>query len=90
MNDILSEIYRNDFYPMERPYRPNPEMSKAYAVLEKLEAEMLSALSPELKEKFMAFDDAYAKLRFIAGEEDFITGYRLGVRLMLAALTDVQ
>lgn len=90
MNNILSEIYNNDFSPMERPYRPNSEMSKVFANLERLEAEMLAALTPQLQEKFRAFDDAHTKLCSITGEEDFITGYCLGARLMLAALTDSQ
>lgn len=86
MLSILSELYAGDYGPLDRPYNPNTAYSKQFRKLSDMETALKSKLSDELKKDFTEYCNASADLAFLGAEEDFIEGFRLGVRLMIAAL----
>jgi len=88
MKDILKELYFGKYAPFERSYAPDSEHTKALNKVVALEADMQKALSPEQWTMFRLYADAVAVLASISAEEEFKEGYRLGVRMLLAAFPD--
>ena len=90
MNDILSELYLGNYRPFARSYAPDsPYLQQSIRVAD-LADELTRALPEELKQKFQQYTQEYGLLLDLEGAEDFREGFRLGMRLILAALDPVS
>lgn len=88
MSNILSELY-NDLYSVQnRSFQPDSAYNEMLEKADRLEKELMQALSEELKQKFISYQDAAMHLSSLTGEMDFKEGFRLGMRLMAAALNE--
>ncbi len=86
MKNILSEIYHGQYGVLDHKNRKGTPFAATLDQLNILEAVIKKALPDELKDTFDQYTQAQADLSELACEEDFIAGYQLGVRMVLAGL----
>lgn len=87
MPDILSELYLGNYRPFARPYPPDSPYLHQSALVSELQDELTRSLNAESREKFLEYVHACGQLSDLEGQEDFKEGFRLGIRLMLAAVS---
>ena len=88
MKNILSEIYHGQYEVLDHKNRKGTPFATTLDRLNVLEAEIKEALPDGLKDTFDQYAQAQVDLAEMACEEDFIAGYQLGVRMLLAGLKD--
>ena len=88
MSGILRDIYRGKYTVIQKQARKGTPFAKLLDQSNELEERIRKGLPKSLKEDFDQYVKTSADLSYLACEEDFIAGYRLGVRLMLAAHED--
>lgn len=86
MHNILIDLHRGDASALERSYPPaSADYACACEYQEELEHEFIATLSQPQLEKFHAYREGWQKLGALDGEQEFIAGYRLGMRMILSA-----
>lgn len=90
MNNILSEIYRGKYTAIQKHYRKGTQFARLLGQSNKLEVQIREGLPESLKGAFDHYIKASTDLSYLACEEDYIAGYKLGVRMILAALESDQ
>ncbi len=83
MKRILEELERGNIDPQSRTYRKDSNYAKGLSKLCKLEEELLSKLGEEEKVIFKKFMSMQGELESHLGMDKFLTGYRLGARMMI-------
>ena len=83
MKNILSEIYHGSYDVLKRKDRKGTAFAATLNRMNELETVIRKALPDDVKDAFDAYIQAQADL---ACEEDFISGYQLGVQMLLAGL----
>ena len=86
MKNILSEIYHGSYDALKRKDRKGVAFATTLNRMNELEAEIRKVLPDDAKDAFERYIQAQADLTDMACEEDFISGYRLGVQMLLAGL----
>ena len=86
MDNILKDLYFGRYAAFERKYEPNGDHAKAIERVVNLEESLVKRLPADLIEPFRDYANAVADLASITGVEEFEEGYRLGFRMLLAAL----
>ena len=86
---ILRDLYYGDYSAFERRRLRGPEEAKTLDLVVDLEEKLHDGLSKEMWTLFEQYEDASADISCFTAEQDFIEGYRLGVRLMLAAFPEI-
>ena len=84
----LKNLWDGSINPSERFIREDSEYKEKSRQLCAVSLSIDKELSPTGKENFEAYKDLHADLRRIDEEESFVIGFRLGVRLLLDALSD--
>ncbi len=88
MDKIVRDLYRCNFEVFERRIsRDNGELVAARRA-SALEDRFAAALSNEQRIAFEALKEARDEQYFLGGENDFVAGYQLGVRMTLAAFPE--
>ena len=54
----------------------------------RIEEKLLETLNDVEKETFEKYKDCYSEMRWMENRENFITRFRLGVRMMMASITN--
>ena len=90
MHDILSELYLGSYRPFARSYAPDSPYLQQSTLVSDLQDELMRVLNAEQKEKFSEYVHESCILLDLQGQEDFKEGFRLGVRLIIAALSSVS
>lgn len=90
MRNILSDIYRGKFTVIQKHNRKWTPFAKLLDQSNELEARIRKDLPESLRDAFDQYVKTSADLAYLACEEDFIAGYKLGIRLILAALENNQ
>jgi len=86
MKNILSEIYQGNYDVLKRKDRKGTAFAATLNRMNELETVIRKALPDDVKDAFDAYIQAQADLADMACEEDFISGYQLGVQMLLAGL----
>lgn len=86
MKNILSEIYHGNYDVLKRKDRKGTAFAATLNRMNELETVIRKALPDDVKDDFDAYIQAQADLADMACEEDFISGYQLGVQMLLAGL----
>ena len=86
MKNILSEIYHGSYDVLKRKDRKGTAFVETLNRMNELEAAIRKVLPDDVKEAFDAYIQAQADLADMACEEDFISGYKLGVQMLLAGI----
>ena len=83
MANFIEELYYGNIDPQARGYRPKSHAKKISDSLTDLEEKLSERLDGENKELFLRFCNAYAEFMGECELDTFITGFRLGARLMM-------
>ena len=83
MPSILSDLYNGRCRPFARSY--SAEYRSCLSAVCEAEERFMQKLPEELLSEFRQYVSVSAELSSVGGEEDFIEGFRLGVRLMAEA-----
>ncbi len=90
MPKILKALYYGNISPFEAPIPAGSPLRKLASKLAKCEAELTELLDSEGRQLLKTFDDLHQQVASINSEENFIQGFRLGVRLMAESLVEPQ
>ena len=88
MENILKDLYFGKYAAFERRFAPNSDHAAAIDKVVALEDALIEKLPNELVDQFREYSNAVADLASLSGEEEFEEGYKLGVRMMLAAFPE--
>ncbi len=88
MRKILEDLYYGNIAPNAKTFSKNSPYAKAMDKLDKSDAYLQGVLDEEGKAMLKAFEDAQSEVSDIGIVEAFIDGFRLGAKLMLAALSE--
>lgn len=88
--NILDDLWGGAVRPRNRSMEYGGEYHSLYKSARARQDRFLSLLSPEAKEAYDAFCKAEAELTEISDKDLFIKGYRLGVQLFLAAVSEYR
>ena len=86
MKKILSEIYQEMFTVKSRSDHKKEEYIQNVDRLNELEEQLCKVLPEEAVKLFEQYKSASSDLAEIIGEQDFISGYQLGVRMVMAGI----
>ncbi len=90
MPETLKALYYGNISPFEAPIPASSPLRKLASKLAKCEAELNELLDAEGRQLLKDFDDLHQQVTSINSEENFIQGFRLGVRLMAESLVEPQ
>ena len=79
MKNILKEIYHGSYDVLKRKDRKGTAFAAMINRMNELEIEIRKALPDAAKDSFDSYLQAQADLTEMACEEDFVSGYQLGV-----------
>ena len=88
MRQILESLYYGNIAPNAKTFSKNSSYAKAMGRLDKSDAYLHSVLGEEVKAMLKAFEDAQSEVNDIGIVEAFVDGFRLGAKIMLAALSE--
>ena len=86
--NILEELYCGNIRPSERSIKEGSEYQRLDHQASALEDTFRAELSPEGKKAYAAYVDKRLALMDIDSCDMFIKGYRLGMKFLLAVLTE--
>ncbi len=90
MPETLKALYYGNISPFEAPIPAGSPLRKLASKLAKCEAELTELLDEDGAQLLKDFDGLHQQVASINAEENFIQGFRLGVRLMAECLTEPQ
>ncbi|MCQ2152693.1 MAG: hypothetical protein MJY70_06550 [Bacteroidales bacterium] len=90
METILEDLWYGRINPKETIYRDNPEYQKAQKELNKRAEQLEARLNQEEKPLLEEIEDAFYKTQEDIEKIAYMAGFRLGMRLALAALTETS
>ena len=86
--DVLKEIYHGNYRVTERTFKRDSEYGRVMDKIVTLSDRLQTGLSAEQKDTLNQLDAAYHDLTDLTALEDFVTGFRLGMRLTLEGVAD--
>ncbi len=90
MPETIKALYYGNISPFEAPIPASSPLRRLASKLAKCETEFAELLDADGKQLLKDFDDLHQQVTGINSEENFIQGFRLGVRLMAECLTEPQ
>ena len=82
MRKILEDFYYGNLTPSEKEMRPGSELQRAVNTAAQCESQLAEELDEDKQALLTKLVNAQHKIDAITAEENFILGYRLGVRMM--------
>ncbi len=88
MREIIEKLYYGNIKPTEKPIKEESGYQESARLAVRHEEYLLKSLIGEQKATFEKFTDAMSEVDCYEREEAFVSGFRIGAQLMLAALSD--
>ena len=88
MRKTLEDLYYGNIIPHEQRMTPGSEMAKAVASVASCEKQLMEQLGETGQEALTKLIRSQHELNSITAGENFILGFRLGVRLMAECMDD--
>ena len=88
MKTLLKELWLGNIDPQTKTFDEGSEYGKMMHLLGENEGELMSSLSKEQAELFEKCLDFHERLNEIHNEDAFVSGFRLGVRLIIESLSE--
>ena len=82
MRTTLEDLYYGNITPCDQQMIPGSEMKRAMDRVAKCEAQLMELLNEEGQQTLTRFIRSQHEINSITATENFILGFRLGVRLM--------
>ena len=90
MSEIIRELFRGNMYAFERPFYAGSNENTTFNEMESLTEEMKKKIPAEFHLLLEQYQTSMMNLMDAACEEEYLSGYQLGVRMMVAAWPDNQ
>ena len=88
MNNILEDLWYGNISPAEHSFAQDSEYAHLLLLVEQNSKKLNATLNPEEKVTFVNFKECSLELSELEERAAFNKGFSLGVRLMLAALSN--
>ena len=88
MRKTLEDLYYGNITPNEQQMVPGSEMAKAVARVTSCEKQLMEQLGEVEQTILTKFVRSQHEINSITATENFILGFRLGVRLMVECMDD--
>ncbi len=88
MRKTLEDLYYSNITPSEQRMTPGSEMAKAVARVTSCEKQLMEQLGKAEQETLTKLIRSQHEINSITAIENFILGFRLGVRLMAECMDD--
>jgi len=88
MKSIIREIWQDKINPSVDVNAITPEIKELYAKIEIVEELLTANYTKEQKRQFEEYTDLYCECSSILQETAFTYGMRLGIKILLDALTN--
>lgn len=84
MRSIIEELYYGNIEPQElSDSEMILKLKKTLRKVNESEEKLISEFTDEQKEKFADFSERYNEFSGVSNADSFVTGFRLGARMML-------
>ena len=87
---ILEELWYGNIITQDRYIPPNSQISKLISLVARNEEKLVSLLSDEAKTEFEKMKDNQSELSDLSEREMFISGFKLGARIMLEVMDETN
>lgn len=81
-DNILAQIYRGDYRPLDRPFVLNKEYGRMLSQKTDMEDRFEAALPKEMRKEFVEYLRLSGEVEIADEEEAFCEGVRFGIRMM--------
>ena len=88
MRKVLEDFYYGNITPSEKEMQPGSEMQRAISTAARCESQRAETLDEVGQALLTKLIDAQNEIDSITATENFILGFRLGVRIMAACMDD--
>ena len=88
MRKILEDLYYGNITPNEQQMTPNSELKRAVDRVTNFEKQLMKQLSEAEQEILTKLIQSQHEINSITATENFILGFRLGIRLMAECMDD--
>ncbi len=88
MKSIIRELWQDKINPSVEVNTITPEIKELYAKIEIVEEKIIANFTKEQKEELEEYTDLYCECSSILQETAFTYGMRLGIKILLDALTN--
>ena len=88
MKSIIREIWQDKINPSVDVNTITPEIKELYAKIEIVEESLTANYTKEQKQELEEYTDQYCECSSILQETAFTYGMRLGIKILLDALTN--
>ena len=88
MRTTLEDLYYGNITPCEQQVIPGSEMKRAMDRVAKCEEQLMGLLNEEGQQTLTKFIRSQHEINSITATENFILGFRLGVRLMAECMDE--
>lgn len=85
--DILEDLYYGNLFPNEKCAKLDDETKELLVLLNRNEEKLIATLSDEQKETFEKYKDYNWEISEICERQSFITGFKLGAKIVIEAMT---
>ena len=82
MSNIIEDFYYGNIEPQEVNSELTPKLKKKLSKLAEKEEQLTAKLTGEEKELFLNYVRAYIEFSTMSNADSFISGFRLGARLI--------
>ena len=88
MRTILEDLYYGNIIPNEQQMTPGSELKRAVDRVAKYENQLMEQLEETEREALTKLIPSQHEINSITATENFILGFRLGVRIMAECMDD--
>ena len=88
MRKILEDFYYGNITPSEKEMRPGSALQRAVNTAARCEGQLAEGLDEEKQELLTKLVKAQHEIDAITAAENFILGYRLGVRMLAECMDE--
>ena len=88
MRRVLEELWRGNISPMDKKFQRGSDFDESLGCMVKNEEKLNAMLEGKELETFEKYKEAVEEVEQFNEEDAFITGFRLGARLMMEAFSE--
>lgn len=85
--DILEDLYYGNLFPHKKVSKLDDEMKELLGLLNRNEEKLVANLYDEQKETFEKYMDCNREISEISERQSFITGFKLGAKIVIESMT---
>jgi hypothetical protein len=88
MKSIIRELYNGNLSPADKTLSSNPKLKKKMDAAGEIEDKLASLLDGENKKLFEELCEIQTDITIMNGEERYIDGFKMGMRIAVESLSD--